>query len=69
MRDVQILGRSLFQLKQKPVVFNYLNLIWDVKILLAKIKDCKGKDFQNTTNKSLPQKTPFSACLRPGYDG
>jgi hypothetical protein len=24
--------------------FNYLCMIWDVKILLAKIKDGKGKD-------------------------
>ena len=25
---------------------NYLRMIWDVKIFLAKIKDGKGKDFE-----------------------
>ena len=54
--DVQITCRSLFQLKQKPVKFNYLNMIWDVKIYLAKIKDGKGNDLKFTNKKSLPTK-------------
>jgi hypothetical protein len=29
-------------------------MIWDVKILLAKIKDGKGKDLKLLTKKSLP---------------
>lgn len=35
---------------------NYLNMIWDVKIFLAKIKDCKGKDLNCPAKKSLPGK-------------
>jgi len=33
-------------------------MIWDVKIYLAKIKDCKGKELYFTAKKSLPTKTP-----------
>jgi hypothetical protein len=44
IRDVQITFGHSFHLKQKPVTINYLNMIWSVKILLAKIKDGKGKD-------------------------
>lgn len=33
--------------------FNYLHMIWDVKICLAKIKDGKGKDLKFTAKKSL----------------
>jgi hypothetical protein len=36
---------------------NYLSSIWDVKIYLAKIKDCKGKDLYVIAKKSLPTKT------------
>jgi hypothetical protein len=36
---------------------NYLSSIWDVKIYLAKIKDCKGKDLYFIAKKSLPTKT------------
>lgn len=32
---------------------NYLHMIWDVKILLAKIKDGKGKDLNFLNKKSL----------------
>ena len=32
---------------------NYLNMIWDVKIYLAKIKDGKGKELLFHNNKSL----------------
>jgi hypothetical protein len=32
---------------------NYLHMIWDVKILLAKIKDGKGKDLIFPNKKSL----------------
>jgi hypothetical protein len=37
---------------------NYLRMIWDVKIYLANIKDCKGKDFSFSNNKKLPTKIP-----------
>jgi hypothetical protein len=37
---------------------NYLRMIWDVKIYLANIKDCKGKDFSFSNNKMLPTKIP-----------
>ena len=33
---------------------NYLDLIWDVKILLAKIKDGKGTDLLFLNKKNLP---------------
>ncbi|MDZ4808513.1 MAG: hypothetical protein SGI96_09605 [Bacteroidota bacterium] len=33
---------------------NYLRMIWDVKILLAKIKDGKGRDLYFLNKKSLP---------------
>jgi len=33
-------------------------MIWDVKIFLAKIKDCKGKDLNFSAKKKLPTKTP-----------
>lgn len=33
--------------------FNYLNMIWDVKIFLAKIKDGKGRDLYFPAKKSL----------------
>jgi hypothetical protein len=33
--------------------FNYLRMIWDVKIYLAKIKDGKGRDFNFLNKKSL----------------
>jgi hypothetical protein len=42
-----------FCLKRKPMKVNYLHMIWDVKIYLAKIKDCKGKDLILPTKKSL----------------
>jgi hypothetical protein len=32
---------------------NYLRMIWDVKIYLAKIKDGKGRDFKFLTKKTL----------------
>ena len=32
---------------------NYLHMIWDVKIYLAKIKDGKGKEFNFSTKKTL----------------
>lgn len=38
--------------------FNYLHMIWDVKIYLAKIKDGKGKDLKFPDKKSLPTKIP-----------
>lgn len=37
---------------------NYLRMIWDVKILLAKIKDGKGKDLKFPDKKSLLTKIP-----------
>jgi hypothetical protein len=33
-----------------------INMIWDVKIYLAKIKDGKGKELSLTNKKSLPTK-------------
>lgn len=36
---------------------NYLSMIWDVKIYLAKIKDSKGKELDRTSKKKLPTKT------------
>lgn len=36
---------------------NYLNVIWNVKIFLAKIKECKGKDLKFSSKKKLPTKT------------
>ncbi len=33
--------------------FSYLHMDWDVKIYLAKIKDCKGRDYMFSTKKSL----------------
>lgn len=33
---------------------NYLRMIWDVKIYLAKIKDGKGKDLNFLNKKTLP---------------
>jgi hypothetical protein len=38
--------------------FNYLSMIWNVKILLAKIKDSKGKDLKFSAKKSFPSKNP-----------
>ena len=32
---------------------NYLRMIWGVKILLAKIKDCKGRDLIFLNKKNL----------------
>ena len=32
-------------------------MIWNVKIFLAKIKDCKGKELYFSAKKSLPTKT------------
>jgi hypothetical protein len=37
---------------------NYLHMIWDVKIFLAKIKDCKGRDLKFPAKKKLLTKTP-----------
>ena len=31
---------------------------WDVKMFLAKIKDCKGKELRYTAKKKLPTKIP-----------
>jgi len=56
--DAQITYRLPFRKKQKPLRFNYLSLIWNVKVLLAKIKDCKGKELNFSTKKKLPTKTP-----------
>jgi hypothetical protein len=33
-------------------------MIWNVKILLAKIKDCKGKELKFPAKKKLPTKIP-----------
>lgn len=41
---------------------NYLNVIWNVKIFLAKIKDCKGKDLNYSDKKKLPTKTSPKTC-------
>jgi hypothetical protein len=41
--------------------FNYLCMIWDVKIYLAKIKDCKGRDLKFLNKKSL------LTIIRPKY--
>lgn len=38
--------------------FNSLNMIWNVKIFLAKIKDCKGRDLKFSAKKKMPTKTP-----------
>jgi hypothetical protein len=40
---------------------SYLHMIWDVKIYLAKIKDCKGKDL------ILPAKKSLLTITRPKY--
>ena len=44
---------------------NYLHMIWDVKIYLAKIKDGKGKDFQGLNKKKLPTKIPPNSGEKP----
>jgi hypothetical protein len=44
--------------KRKQMKVNYLRMIWDVKILLAKIKDGKGKDLKFPDKKSLLTKIP-----------
>ena len=41
--------------------FNYLRMIWDVKIYLAKIKDGKGKDLKIVAKKNL------LTTIRPKY--
>jgi hypothetical protein len=38
------------------MAINYLKMIWSVKILLAEIKDGKGKDFKFPDKKNLPRK-------------
>ena len=40
-------------------------MIWDVKIFLAKIKDCKGKDLIFLTKKKLPTKIPPNPGEKP----
>ena len=47
---------------------NYLHMIWDVKIYLAKIKDGKGKDFSCFNNKKLPTKIPPNQGEKPFFD-
>ena len=42
--DVKIISRQLFAKEQKPVKINYLVMICDVKMYLAKLKDGKGKE-------------------------
>ena len=37
-------------------------MIWNVKILLAKIKDCKGKELNYPDKKKLLTKTPPNFC-------
>ena len=44
---------------------NYLTMIWDVKIYLAKIKDSKGKDYNSTGKKKLPTKTTPNSGVKP----
>ena len=41
---------------------NYLGMIWDVKIYLAKVKDSKGKDLNFTDKKKMATKTPPKSC-------
>ena len=41
-----------------PVTINYLIMIWDVKIYLAKIKDCKGKDLRLIEQEKFANKNP-----------
>jgi hypothetical protein len=50
---MQITHKLSFNKKRKPMEVNYLHMIWDVKILLAKIKDGKGKDLNFLNKKSL----------------
>jgi hypothetical protein len=45
--------------------FNYLNMIWDVKICLAKIKDGKGKDLLFSSKKKFPTKIPPKDVDKP----
>jgi len=42
--DAKISQRHLLNKKQKPLKFNYLIKICDVKMYLAKLKDGKGKE-------------------------
>ncbi len=44
INDAKIIQRHLLDYKQKPLKFNYLIMICDVKMYLAKIKDGKGKE-------------------------
>ncbi|MEO7922359.1 MAG: hypothetical protein ABIR30_01680 [Chitinophagaceae bacterium] len=47
---------------------NYLHMIWDVKIYLAKIKDGKGKEFEFSNKKNLPTKIPPKPGKTPFFD-
>ena len=45
---------------------SYLHMIWDVKILLAKIKDGKGRDLKYTKNKNLLRKLLLNEAQNTG---
>ncbi len=47
--------------------FNYLIVIWIVKIFLAKIKESKGRDLKFSAKKKLPTKTPPKILLKIGF--
>jgi hypothetical protein len=44
-------------------------MIWNVKILLAKIKDCKGKELSFTAKKTLSAKNPPKIPLNNAVHG
>ncbi len=48
---------------------NYLNMIWDVKILLAKIKDGKGKDLKLSDQEKFANKNPARMPRKPRFPG
>ena len=44
--------------------FNQLSMIWDVKIFLAKIKECKGREINLSDKKNLPTKTSPDSVVK-----
>ena len=39
-------------------------MIWDVKIFLAKIKDCKGKDYKLFKQEKIADKNPAKNTVK-----
>jgi hypothetical protein len=58
--------QAFFVLKTKPVTINYLHVNWDVKMLLAKIKDGKGKEWPKIDQEKFAHNNPAKIPLT-GY--